>query len=175
MSTPNEEVVNPRLKLVREHIRHENRHDLKGILETFGVADAYEDRSWGERWTGMEGIRAYYESLLAASEDLRIDIEREHVTDETVLLEVTISGTHTGTWYGMPATGRRFAFPLCAIFTFDGRDRLAGERIYYDRATVMQQMGILRDPQSTSGRLAMLFNHPLTVLRALVRRQGVQR
>jgi hypothetical protein len=30
-------------------------------------------------------------------------------------------------------------FPLCSIFTFDDGDRLARERIYYDRANVLRQ------------------------------------
>lgn len=169
MASPTDEGARARLELVREHVRRENRHDLEGILETFGEADAYEDRAWEKRWPGEEGVRSYYESLLAASEDLRIEIVREHVTEEAVLLEVTISGTHTGSWYGMPATGRRFECPLCAVFTFDDQDRLAGERIYYDRATIMRQIGVHRDPESVSGRLAILLNHPVTLGRALIR------
>jgi hypothetical protein len=54
----------------------------------------------------------------------------------------------------MPATGRRVEFPLCGVFTFDTQDRLAGERIYYDRATVMRQLGLIHEPGGAGGRLA---------------------
>lgn len=159
-----------RLALVREHVRRENLHDLEGILETFGDAVAYEDRAWRDDYPGAAGIRSYYAQLLEASSDLRIDIEREHVSEETVVLEVTIRGTHTGSWRGLPSTGRRFEFPLCAVYTFDDRDRLAGERIYYDRATVLGQLGVHREPVGRLGRAAMALNHPLTLARAYTRK-----
>jgi hypothetical protein len=37
-------------------------------------------------------------------------------------------------------------FPLCGIYTFDDEDRLAGEKIYYDRATVLRQLGVFHEP-----------------------------
>ena len=69
---------------------------------------------------------------------------------------------------GLPATGHRFDFPLCAVYTFDSEDRLAGERIYYDRATVLRQVGVLSEPTSVKGRLGALLFHPITVIRALL-------
>src|SRR5215471_15715560 len=45
-------------------------------------------------------------------------------------------------------------------------DRPAGERIYYDRATVLQQLAVLSDPTSLKGRIGMLLLHPITILRA---------
>jgi hypothetical protein len=61
-----------------------------------------------------------------------------------------------------------FDFPLCAIFTFDDADRLAGERIYYDRVTVLRQIGVMSEPTSAKGRLSALLLHPLNALRALL-------
>jgi SnoaL-like polyketide cyclase len=88
---------------------------------------------------------------------------------ETIILEVTISGTHTGPWHGLPATARRFEIPLCGIYTFDTDYRLAGERIYYDRATVFAQLGVFREPVGWFGRFALALNHPLTISRSLLR------
>jgi len=68
-----------------------------------------------------------------AMPDLEIEVQRRHVTDDAILLEVMIRGTHLGKWRGLPATGRRVEFPLCGVYTFDSENRLAGEKIYYDR------------------------------------------
>ena len=75
----------------------------------------------------------------------------------------------------MPATGRRVEFPLCGIYTFDTQDRLAGERIYYDRGTVMRQLGLFHEPEGRLGRLVTALSHPLTITRALLRPSGRQR
>ena len=158
-----------RLALVHEHVRLENEHHLEGVLSTFGKNANYEDEAWGDRYAGRDGVRWYYEQLIAALPDLEIKVLKEHVTEDNVLLEVLICGTHLGPWRGLPATGRRVEVPLCGIYTFDDDDRLAGERIYYDRASVLRQLGVFREPQTLVGRIGLFLNHPLTIAHALVR------
>lgn len=158
-----------RLALVEEHVRHENEHDLDAVMATFGATPEYEDTPWHDHHTGRDGVRAYYEGLLRAVPDLYIDVQHRHVTDEHVILEVIISGTHTGPWRGLPGTGRHVEFPLCAVYSFDDERKLAGERIYYDRATVLRQLGVFHEPDRGLGRLLMPLMHPLTIARAIWR------
>jgi steroid delta-isomerase-like uncharacterized protein len=155
-----------RIRIVEEHVQAENAHDLEGIMTTFGDRARYEDRPWDELHEGAAGIRAYYTRLLAALPDLAIAVERRHVTTDDVILEVTITGTHRGAWRGLPATGRRVRIPLCAVYTFDDAGKLAGERIYYDRAAILRQLGLFREPSSPLGRSLTVLTHPFTVFRA---------
>lgn len=164
-----QEARDARLALVEEHVRHENRHDLAGVMETVGATPVYEDAPRSDRRTGREGVRTYYEELLRALPDLHVDVRERHATDEHVVLETTITGTHTGPWRGLPGTGRRVEFPLCAVYSFDEEGKLAGERIYYDRATLFRQLGLFRDPERGLGRLLVPFAHPLTTARAVWR------
>jgi predicted ester cyclase len=103
---------------------------------------------------------------MGALPDLAIDIKHRHVSGDAIVLEVVISGTHGGAWRGLPATARRLEFPLCAVYTFDAADRLAGERIYYDRGTVLRQLGIFREPSRGLGRVLTALTHPITIARA---------
>ena len=148
----------------------ENAHDLPGIMATFGQQAWYDDEPWGEHHEGRESVRSYYDDLLTSLPDLHIEIKRCLATEEGVALEVRISGTQLGPWRGLPPTGRPVNFPLCGIFSFDDEGRLAGERIYYDRGSVLRQVGLYRDPQSFLGRLEVLLAHPLTVARAYARK-----
>lgn len=142
-----------RLAIVEEHVRCENRHDLAGLMATFGADARYDDEPWQDHRLGLEGVRSYYTELLGSLPDLAIDIRHRHVGSDAIVLEVTIRGTHLGLWRGgLPATGRRVEFPLCAVYTFDAQDRLAGERIYYDRATVLRQLGLFHEPEGRLGR-----------------------
>jgi steroid delta-isomerase-like uncharacterized protein len=168
-SIPNDRRL-ARIAIVEEHVRLENAHDLPGVVSTFGNTAQYEDEAWGERYKGRDGVRDFYEQLMKALPDLEIDVQRRHVTDENILLEVIIRGTHLGDWRGLPATGRRVEFPLCGVYTFDGSDRLAGEKIYYDRGTVLRQLGVFHEPETALGRIATLATHPLTIVRALARK-----
>lgn len=162
--------VSDRISIVERHIRLENNHDLEGVLGTFGDTARYDDEPWDEHYEGPSGVRQFYEQLMKALPDLEIEVQRRrHVTDEAILLEVVIRGTHLGAWRGLPATGRRVEFPLCGIYTFDSEDRLAGEKIYYDRGTVLRQLGVFHEPQSLLGQISILATHPATLVKALFR------
>ena len=159
-----------RIALVEQHIRLENEHDLEGVLRTFGERACYDDEPWDQRYTGLNGVRAFYEQLMSALPDLEIEVQRRHVSDDAIVVEVIIRGTHLGGWRGLPATGRRIEFPLCGLYTFDAEDRLAGERIYYDRGTVLRQLGVFHEPQSLLGQISILATHPATIARAFARK-----
>jgi steroid delta-isomerase-like uncharacterized protein len=158
-----------RLRLVEEHVRFENRHDLEGIMNTFGVAARYDDEPWNAHYAGRDAVRTFYEGLLAALPDLQIDVQRRHAAETAVVLEVIIRGRHQGLWRGLPATGAQVEFPLCGVYAFDADDRLAGERIYYDRATVLRQLGVFREPDRAAGRVAVALTHPFTMARIVGR------
>jgi steroid delta-isomerase-like uncharacterized protein len=159
-----------RIAVVEQHIRLENEHDLEGVLRTFGDAARYDDEPWGEHYEGRNGVRRFYEQLMKALPDLEIDVQRRHVTEDAILVEALIRGTHLGGWRGLPATGRRVDFPLCGVYTFDADDRLAGEKIYYDRGTVLRQLGVFHEPQSALGQVSILATHPTTIARAFARK-----
>jgi steroid delta-isomerase-like uncharacterized protein len=166
MSALSSDREDARIALVEEHVRSENRHDLEAVMATFGTTARYDDEPWDDHRRGLDGVRSYYTELMQALPDLVIDIKRRHVSDDAIVLEVVISGTHSGAWRGLPATARRLEFPLCAVYTFDADDRLAGERIYYDRATVLRQLGIFREPSRGLGRVLTALTHPVTIARA---------
>lgn len=175
MTTPSEQLKAARLAHVERHVSFENDHDLDGVMSTFGADPRYDDEPSGEHHRGRDGVLGYYTGLLAAVPDLHIDIERRHVSDEAVILECRINGTHQGAWRGLPPTGHHVSFPLCALYTFTDTEELAGVRVLYDRSTVLAQLGVFRDPDTAAGRVLTLLNHPVTLGRALLRRRQGKR
>ena len=159
-----------RIAIVEKHIGLENEHDLEGVLGTFGDAARYDDEPWGEHYSGRDGVRQFYEQLMKALPDLEIEVEHRHVAQDAIVVEVVIRGTHLGGWRGLPATGRRVEFPLCGVYTFDADDRLAGDKIYYDRGTVLRQLGVFHEPPSLLGQIGILATHPITIVRAVARK-----
>jgi steroid delta-isomerase-like uncharacterized protein len=159
--------MSARCQIVDEHVRHENEHDLDAIMDTFGDAARYDDEAWSAHYHGRDEVRRFYGDLLRALPDLQIIVRHRHIAEEAIILEAAIRGHHLETWRGLRATGRKVEFPLCAIFTFDEGNRLAGEKIYYDRATILRQLGVLHDPEHAVGRFTMAVAHPITMARIL--------
>src|SRR5215213_549486 len=158
-----------RLEIVERHICAENQHDLKEIMNTFGSTARYDDEPCKAHYIGHQQVSAFYAELLRALPDLRIDVITHYESTEALILEAVIAGRQFGAWRGLPATGAKIEFPLCAIFTFDGSNQLAGEKIYYDRALIFRQLGIFHEPERVLGRINIAVMHPFTLVRAFGR------
>ena len=129
-----------RMAIVEEHCRVENSHDLDALMRTFGDKTTFSLND--ERHEGREAVRNLYAEFFHGFPDLKFEIKHVHIADDAIPVEMLLSGTHTDTWRGIPATGRRFEIPLCAVFIFDQNDKIAGERGYFDAALMLRQLGL---------------------------------
>ena len=157
-----------REQVVRVHMESENEHDFETTLETF-EHPRYELIPNGEVIDGTAEVSHYYQETRAAFPDQRNEVIALHHTDDAVIVEFDLLGTHQGTYRGLPPTGRAFRCRMVAIFEFEG-EGIVCERVYFDSATILRQLGIAHDPLSMTGRVATVLNHPVTIGRALVRR-----
>jgi steroid delta-isomerase-like uncharacterized protein len=162
---PSEELRRTREEIVVEHMESENRHEFDVTLETFDHP-RYELIGTGDVYDGPEEVARYFEETRTAFPDQRNELIAMHHSDDAVIVEANLYGTHDGPFRGLPPTGRKFEMRFCAIFVFE-EDRLVCERVYFDPGTVLRQLGIARDPLTLSGRVATVVNHPVTVGRAL--------
>src|SRR5579863_2562342 len=85
-SLPND-IRSARIALVERHIRLENEHDLEGVLRTFGDTARYDDEPWGAHYHGLSGVRSFYGQLMNALPDLEIEVQRQHVAADAILVE----------------------------------------------------------------------------------------
>jgi steroid delta-isomerase-like uncharacterized protein len=141
----NRDMLDARTKLVEEHMRAENAHDITATMATLGRQPRYVLN--GVILDGHEAIRSAYEGIGlgddAAFVQFKVDVTALHASGEAVILEGMMSGAHVAEWQGVPATGRSFTIPVCAVFTFDAEEKLAGERIYFDSGLLLRQLGVL--------------------------------
>lgn len=165
---PTAAVRRKREEIVREHMDSENRHEFDATLETFD-RPRYELIATGDVYDGPEEVADYFEKSRRAFPDQRNELLTLHHSDDAVLVEAIVRGTHSGPLRSLPPTGREFESRILAMFLFE-EDRLVCERVYFDQLTVLEQLGIARDPTSLTGRVETLIGHPLTIGRALVRR-----
>jgi steroid delta-isomerase-like uncharacterized protein len=155
-------------RIVRDHMESENQHDFDTALATF-KHPRYELIATDEVIDGSTDVARYYQETRAAFPDQRNELIALHHADDAVIVEFDLLGTHDGTFRGVPPTGRSFRCRMAAIFEFDGED-LVCERVYFDSATILRQLGLAHDPMTLTGRAATALNHPITIGRALVRR-----
>ena len=162
-----EDLRKRREELCVGHMTAENAHAFDEAIAFFH-RPRYEVVATGEVFDGADRLDDLMQENVTAFPDFRFDVAELHHADEAIVVEGTFRGTHLGPWRGLPATGRRVAFPMLIVFPFD-EDRMLGERLFFDLGTALRQLGVARDPGTTSGKIATALNHPVTVGRALLR------
>ena len=138
---PPKAVRDKREAIVIEHMESENLHRFDLTLETFDHP-RYELIATDEVHDGPEEVAAYFEETRAAFPDQRNELLALHHADDAVIVEAMLYGTHLGPFRGLPPTGREFEMRFCALFLFED-ERLVCERVYFDTATILGQLGLL--------------------------------
>ncbi len=149
MTAVDQELRDHREALVREHMESENHHEFDVTLGTFGHP-RYEIIPTGDVYDGEEEVRRYFEDTRAAFPDQRNELIALHHLDDGVVVEINLLGTHKGPLRGIPPTGKEFSVRVAAFFMFEGRD-LVCERVYFDAATVLSQLGLVQPAPSLRG------------------------
>jgi steroid delta-isomerase-like uncharacterized protein len=125
--------------IIQRHLEAENQHDIDATIATF-THPRYEMN--GVTHDGAEAVRDMHKALNAAIPGLDVTVLSLRHTDDAVIIEALARGTHDGEWQGIPATGRRVEWGGVGIFEFE-HDQLVCEKVFFDTATVLAQIGAL--------------------------------
>jgi steroid delta-isomerase-like uncharacterized protein len=132
-----------RERIVREHMESETGHEFDVTMQTFSHP-RYEIVPTGEVYDGAAAVDRYYEETRAAFPDQRNELIAMYHADDAVVVEFWLKGTHEGELRGIPPTHKAFTCRCLAIFEFEG-EGITCERVYFDVATIMGQLGLLGD------------------------------
>jgi hypothetical protein len=140
----NQDKLEARIALVKEHLQAENDHNLDAIMTTFGQNPKFNLN--GLPLEGTDTIRGLYGGFgfggQGSFSNLKAEVMQQHVSNESIVIELILRGKHTGNFQGIDATNQEFQIPACAIFDFDAEEKLASERVYFDGALLLKQLGV---------------------------------
>lgn len=141
-------------RLFETHREAEAARDIDAILETF-VSDCFlETVPLGLRAEGKDAVRAAYEAqFFTAFPDLAPEDEGISFGDDVVAVWGTLRGTSSGTWLGVPPGGGTFAVPFANVVPFE-QGLMAGERVYFDLATLCEQARVALEDVRAAARSA---------------------
>jgi steroid delta-isomerase-like uncharacterized protein len=129
-----------REEVVRRHMEAENLLDYDTVLGTF-AHPRYELMATGQVFDGEAEVRRYFELSRTPFPDQRNELVSMRSTDDGVVVELDLLGTHLGPLRGMEPTGRTFRSRMCALFLFeDGGDGIVCERVYFDSGDILRQL-----------------------------------
>ncbi|MFJ2176839.1 ester cyclase [Streptomyces sp. NPDC087851] len=133
------EIRAARQKLVLDHFRDEVRQEWDDVLSTFPHPH-YELIPTMQVHDGDTAVRGYYHDTRVAFPDQDHEIIAFRHSDDAVIAEFWLLGTHLGPLGAIPATGSRFRVRMTAYFLFDTDENLVCERVYFDTLTMLKQL-----------------------------------
>ncbi len=107
----------------------------------------------GDVFEGPDGSRRYNEAWANGFPDGKITIDRIVAEGDSVVVEYTGRGTHTGTLEtsmgAIPATGRSVTLKLCDVLDLSG-GKITSHRSYFDTGSMMAQLGLTAEHAATT-------------------------
>jgi len=116
--------------------------DIDAVVEGYTEDGVLESPIAG-RATGRGAIEAVHRGFIMSFPDFTVEKQGLVIEDNCVVQLVTFSGTNTGGFMGVAATGKRFTFSAAFICTM--RDGLVvHERRVYDFTGFLMEIGVLK-------------------------------
>jgi steroid delta-isomerase-like uncharacterized protein len=124
-----------------------NQRDFAAMTSRYAGSIIWTDQAQGRTFrTRQEFTADFLANWVRASSDIHITEPRYTDAGQTVVSRFTAEGTQDGPLGPVPASGRRFALPLCEMWHFDPDGRVVGGDLYYDQLTLLVQLGVMPQP-----------------------------
>ncbi len=144
--------VDQHIATVRTVIELLNGGDIDGVAEHVGEGFTRHDLSgtFLASTAGPGEVTDFLHALYASIPDLHIDIADIFGSDDKLAVRYAFTGTHKGELLGIAPTGKKLDFSGINIYRFN-EGKVAEAWQLWDWATVLQQVGALRNTSSSGG------------------------
>ena len=131
--------------LVRNLFDAWNSRDVDAVASGVDANCTIVDMGSGTTVQGPDGFVAFTAALFDAMPDAQFTLDHVTAQGDTVAVEYTGRGTHTGDLVlpagTIPATGRSITVHVCEVDEIRN-DKIASARVYVDSGAIMAQLGI---------------------------------
>jgi steroid delta-isomerase-like uncharacterized protein len=132
-----------------------NKHNTNVLSELFSNDAPLHDPQNPNQLKGAQGAKATLETFLTAFPDLKITIEKEIADGDYVVQHLRAIGTNTGSFNGMPATGKK-SNTIGVMTTKFNNGKVVEAWSIFDSYGLMQQLGVIPTQEAASRREPVL-------------------
>jgi len=143
MTTQN--TIEENKQIVRAFIETWNTHDTSATMDLLDPDIVFRSPLFSSPVRGIEARRGVDENFLTSMPDFEFKLIGIAAEGDFVATELVGSGTSTGPAMlpgrdPIPPTGRHVEFGMAAFYRVTSGGKIAEERYYYDRLTMIQQL-----------------------------------
>lgn len=136
-------------KITEDCLAAWNAHDVEKTASYYTDDCVYEDVAFGVVNRGKEMLKAFINQCFATYPDLKFELKSFLVSGQRTVFEWVMSGSHTVNLpkspiadKSLPATGKSFSVRGISISEFDKMGKIRQNTDYYDRASILRQLGM---------------------------------
>ena len=118
------------------------RHDPKVLVEAY-ASDAVVESPVSGTSTGVREIEESYQQLFGYWSPLEHVLEELIVEGDRVVTSFEVRGTHSGEFFRLPPTGKKFTLRGVSLMTVAG-GLIVQERRVYDFTGLLVRLGVLK-------------------------------
>ncbi len=122
-----------------------NNHDVKDVMSRM-ADDVVDHQLPPEMPNGKEGAAQFFTMMFDSAPDMRFDILDTIISDNKAAIRSRVTGTQTGTFLQMPATGKPFDVEGIDIVEVNDELKVTQHWGIFDFAKMMQQVGLAQPP-----------------------------
>ena len=94
----------------------------------------------GEEHRGPEGVLQMLGGFYHGTFEADVETTNTIFADGQAVVEGYVVGKHTGTFAGVPATGKDVRMPICVVYDLEN-DKIKKGRVYVASGVFLQQVG----------------------------------
>jgi len=98
---------------------------------------------------GIENFKQYYNNFLTGFSGVSFTVKDVFGQGDKIVKHWNFKGTHTGDFFGIPATGNTVDVDGVTLVKMEG-NKIAQEQDFMDNMIFMQQLGVLSSPDNVS-------------------------
>lgn len=137
--TQGDEEVARNLRLHDQHLASQTQGDVNALHQDYAENAMVEDSMYDQPFVGRAAIISRKNVGMAAIPDLQIDVLNRVAQNQQVTVEWVASGTHTGDFPNLPASGRSFSIRGVTVVVREN-GQIVRESIYYNMDDVRNQL-----------------------------------
>jgi steroid delta-isomerase-like uncharacterized protein len=134
------------LEVAKSQIIAYNDKNWGAAKEALAADMVYDEAATQRRIKGVEEVLSAWKGWAKAFPDSKASFDKETVSGNTAVIEVTWRGTHTGPLQlpgkDLAATGKKIEMRACQIIEVSGA-KVQTVRQYFDMATMLRQLGVV--------------------------------
>jgi len=123
-----------------EHLANQSQGNVDQLYNDYAEHAVVEDSMYPHPFVGRSAIMSRKSAGIAAIPRLKINVTNRIVHGNQLTVEWVASGTHSGDYPGIAATGRSFSIPGVTVVVRQN-GKIVRESLYYDMQEVRRQLG----------------------------------